>query len=338
MLLLILLMLLIYFLYFYMLLDARKAFDRVNHWTLFDKLLRRCMNSLLVRLLITWYKTQKFHVLWGGFLSDGFSVSNGVRQGGILSPFLFNVYTDDLSVCLDESGVGCRYLGSLNHLYYADDMVLLSPTPSGLQQMLNICADYATNHDILFNAKKTVCMAMLPRTFRHMTLPKITLCDKSLVYVDDYKYLGFRISNDVCRADDSEIRQQYRLLCGRANSLIRKFALCTYAVKRYLYNTYCSNVSCVHLWHSFHVSVIKKFKVCFNNAARMFFGYDRFCSASGMFVQERIDNFDATYRKAVWGFMVRLEKSENRIVSTLFHSDLSVGSSIRRAWTKMLYL
>ena len=321
-------------------LDARKAFDRVNHWTLFDKLLRRGMDTSIVQLLVTWYKSQKFHVLWGNYLTEGFSVSNGVRQGGILSPYLFNIYTDDLSKKLDMSGVGCRYLGSVNHLCYADDMVLLSPTPQGLQKMIDICAEYACNHDILFNSKKTVCMAILPNFLKHMVLPDIILCGNVLSYVDNYKYLGFHISNTSSKSDDLELRHQYRLMCCRANSLIRKFSLCSYSVKRYLYSTYCSNISNVHLWHSHRVSVLRKFMVCFNNAARMFFGYDRFCSASNMFVQEHIDNFHAMYRKSVFGFMTRLRQSDNQIVSTLFNGDLGLAcySSVRKAWFKALYL
>ena len=219
-------------------LDARKAFDRVNHWTLFNKLLRRGVNADIVQLLVKWYETQKFHVLWGNTLSEGFSVTNGVRQGGILSPYLFNIYTDELSEKLDLSGVGCRYLGSVNHLCYADDMVLLSPTPQGLQKMLDICTDYAGNHNILFNTKKSVCMAMLPNLFKHMALPDIFLCGSVLSYVDSYKYLGFHISNDSSKCDDLELRHQYRLLCCRANSLIRKFAMCSYNVKQFLYRYY----------------------------------------------------------------------------------------------------
>ena len=115
-------------------LDARKAFDRVNHWKLFEKLIDRGVDPHLVKLILYWYRSQQFHVRWGKSTSKGFSVSNGVRQGGILSPFLFNVYTDDLSVLLDRSGYGCSYQGSVNHLYYADDMVLLSPTPFGLSK------------------------------------------------------------------------------------------------------------------------------------------------------------------------------------------------------------
>ena len=315
--------------------DARKAFDRVNPWTLFDKLLRRGMDAAIVQLLVTWYASQKFYVRWGTSLSDGFTVSNGVRQGGILSPYLFNVYTDGLSELLDRSGVGCHYLGSVNHLSYADDMVLLSPTPHGLQVMLEICAEYAASHDILCNAKKTVCMTFLPGILKRMSLPRIVLCGNELAYVDSYRYLGFHLSNS-SMMDDLEVHHQYRLLCCRANSLVRKFSLCSYPVKKYLYTMYCSNVCNVHLWHSYRVSVLRKFIVCFNNAARMFFGYERFCSASNMFVCERIDNFSALYRKAVYGFVTRLQESRNHIVSSVFGSDMACFSSLRKAWSTSL--
>ena len=319
-------------------LDARKAFDRVNHWILFDKLLRRGMPVDIVRLLATWYESQKFHVLWGRCVTEGFHVTNGVRQGGILSPYLFNVYTDDLSVTLDRSGVGCRYLGSINHLCYADDMVLLSPTSQGLQKMLDICAAYAEDHDMIFNCKKTVCMAILPNLFKGMVLPDIVLCGNVLAYVENYKYLGYHVSNSVSKSDDLELRHQYRLLCCRANSLIRKFSMCSYPVKKYLYMTYCSNISSVHLWHSHRASVLRKFIVCFNNAARMFFGYERFCSASNMFVREQIDNFGALHRKAVFGFLARLQQSNNRIVLSMFSGDLTRYSSMRKAWSSALYM
>ena len=317
-------------------LGARKAFDRVNHWTMFDKLIRKGIDAGIVRLLVSWYGSQSFNVLWGSCLSDSFSVTNGVRQGGILSPYLFNLYIDDLSQKLDESGVGCHYLGSVNHLCYADDMVLLSPTPQGLQKLLDICAVYAHMHDIVFNVKKTVCMAILPRLFKNMTLPDIILCDNVLAYVDSYRYLGFEICNVPTKSDDLEIRHQYRLLCCRANSLIRKFSFCTYPVKKYLYSTYCSSVTGVYLWHSYRASALRKFIVCFNNAARMFFGYERFCSASSMYVNERIDNFWAVCRKSVFAFKRRLSQSHNVIIASLYHSDLETHSSIRRAWLTTL--
>ena len=59
-----------------------------------------------------------------GFISSKFTVSNGVRQGEILSPFLFNVYMDDLSVNLKKCPTGCIAGGTVvNHLVYADDIL-----------------------------------------------------------------------------------------------------------------------------------------------------------------------------------------------------------------------
>ena len=78
-------------------LDASKAFDRVNHWTLFRKLLYRGVPAVLIRIMLYWYRTRTFCVKWVSTTSECFNVLNGVRQGGILSPYLFIVYIDDLS-------------------------------------------------------------------------------------------------------------------------------------------------------------------------------------------------------------------------------------------------
>ena len=78
-------------------LDASKAFDRVNHWTLFKKLLIRGVPVILVRIWCIWYRCQQLRIQWGKTKSSFFTISNGVRQGGILSPKLFSVYKDDLS-------------------------------------------------------------------------------------------------------------------------------------------------------------------------------------------------------------------------------------------------
>ena len=70
-------------------LDASKAFDRVNHSILFDKLLQRNLSPVITRALLTWYTDQRVNVSWNNCSSDKFSVSNGVRQEGVLSPILF---------------------------------------------------------------------------------------------------------------------------------------------------------------------------------------------------------------------------------------------------------
>ncbi len=61
----------------------------------------------LVRILIFWYSHKTMNVRWGNVMSDPFTVSNGVHQGGILSAYLFNVYMDDLSNELNAYKIGC---------------------------------------------------------------------------------------------------------------------------------------------------------------------------------------------------------------------------------------
>ena len=108
-------------------LDASKVFDRVNHWKLFNKLIVRKVPLLIVRMFIFWYSKQEMCIKWGQSTSSFFTVSNGVRQGGILSPRLFAVYVDYLSKHLHDARSGC-FIGHqcINHVMYADDICLSS--------------------------------------------------------------------------------------------------------------------------------------------------------------------------------------------------------------------
>ena len=63
-------------------LDASKAFDRVNHKTLFKQLGARGVPGYILRILIYWYKNQDVCIRWGDAYSAKFKVTNGVRQGG----------------------------------------------------------------------------------------------------------------------------------------------------------------------------------------------------------------------------------------------------------------
>ena len=69
-------------------------------------------------------------VRWGGIISQSLTVSNGVCQRGILSSHFFNIYVDNLSERLNKYNIGCILRNQLlNHLMYADDLVLISPGP-----------------------------------------------------------------------------------------------------------------------------------------------------------------------------------------------------------------
>ena len=108
-------------------LDAKKTFDRDNHWTLAKKLLDRNVPLHIVKLFIFGYGKQEYMVRWGNSLSRTFHYSNRIREGGQLSKLLYNVYTDDINHHIQATGVGCYVEGAwANSLSYADDMVLLA--------------------------------------------------------------------------------------------------------------------------------------------------------------------------------------------------------------------
>ena len=82
-----------------------------------------------------------------------------VRQGGILSPLLFNVYINDLSRSLSKLPIGCcSGENVINHIMYADDIVLLSPSAKGMQILLDNAYTYGCEYDILFNSQKSQLM------------------------------------------------------------------------------------------------------------------------------------------------------------------------------------
>ncbi len=114
--------------------DASKAFDRVKYCKLFNELLNRNVSPLILRLLSVIYTNQTLQVKRKSIAGSGFSVLNGVNQGGVLSPVLFGVYIDSLLNRLSKSGVGC-YMGNkfMGAVSFAVDIKLLTPTFKGLK-------------------------------------------------------------------------------------------------------------------------------------------------------------------------------------------------------------
>ena len=83
-----------------------------------------------------WYQSQLVCAKWGKVASNFFRISNGVRQGGILSPKLFALYMNKLSRLLVLSNVGCYIDGQcMNHLMYADDICIFAPTAIAMPQL-----------------------------------------------------------------------------------------------------------------------------------------------------------------------------------------------------------
>ena len=101
------------------------------------------MCPTVLRLLMNMYVNQSFQVKWNNIISSQSHISNGVKQGGCLSPILFSVYMNELIKILRKNIIGCRYGSEYMGVFcYADDLSLLCSSFTGIKEMLKTCEDY----------------------------------------------------------------------------------------------------------------------------------------------------------------------------------------------------
>ena len=185
--------------------DASKAFDRVNHEKMLKKLCERGVPRYLLRILAFWYGQQTMRVKWGKSTSAPFHKNNGVRQGGILSPLLFNIYMDDLSKTLNACRTGCLVSDCLiNHLMYTDVLVIFSPWTARLQQLLSLCTQYGMEYNIIYHAKKSNILIVRSRDDRQLQFPAFYLSGSALSECNEVKYLGHFVYTCLCHLKDHE--------------------------------------------------------------------------------------------------------------------------------------
>ena len=280
-----------------------------------------------------WYTHQKMCIRWGNAISPSFTVSNGVKQGGIISPILFNVYMDGLSVLLNSSNIGGQIgYTFLNHLCYADDLCLISLSSAGMQKLLNLCSKYAVDHSLTYNAKKSFSLCFIPRTVK-ISRPQLYLDTLVIPHVSECKYLGIIVCQKNC---DRDLKRQMKKFYANANMLLRRFSKCSIPVKCYLFKTYCSNLYCAPLWYNFTLTAMKKIKIAYNNSIRRLFFLPKHNSASEMCVNLNIMSFGELLRKYVYSFRFRLGASLNCIIDNIYSSNVPLHSDIWAWWHSIL--
>jgi len=98
-------------------LDISKAFDRVSYYALFSKLMSRKFPKEVINVLLSWYTKSYMQVKWGESISSCFQVTAGVRQGVVLSPFIFALYIEDILIELRLQNKDVK-LGMFSRMFF----------------------------------------------------------------------------------------------------------------------------------------------------------------------------------------------------------------------------
>ena len=137
--------------------------------------------------------------------------------------------------------------------------------------------------------------------------------------------------------DDDDMLRQMRTLYIRSNKILRTFYHCSIDVKLELFRSFCISFYCCYLWTAYKKSTFNKLRVAFNNAYRRVLGLPWRSSASAMYANFGIQNFEAVIRKSTFGFTQRLAKSTNTLIMAI-ESSWVVRIDIWDFWQKTLYI
>ena len=246
------------------LLDASKAFDRVQYEQLFRLLIERKMCPCIARFLAFVYTNHVCRIKWCSSLSTTFCVKNGVKQGGVLSPMLFNIYLDVLLKRLEQNDLGCHVGNRFTGCFaYADDIVLLSPTVKSLNSMLKICAEFSNEYNITFNSAKSKVIVY----GRNTQNVEIMFQGNMILQSSSEKHVGNLIGTD-SEIDQIKIRNACNEMYAKVNLLLRQFGNADCLVIYKLFNQYCMSMYGSQLWKYEELKLMKPLYIAWRKCIR----------------------------------------------------------------------
>ena len=198
--------------------DYSKAFDTVNHEQLISSLSGTEVddNEIAVKAHLYWQQITRIRN--GSDLTEPVEIKRGVRQGCVLSPVMFNLYTEHIFRKTNHiPGVKINGL-NINNLRYADDTVLIAEDEASLQDLVTAVKDEIEKCGLLMNIKKTKVMLLT----KHTKKKKVHIDHKEVEQVQSFTYLGQLTTDD--GKSEGEIRSRIGLA---KNAFSKRYKLLT---------------------------------------------------------------------------------------------------------------
>ena len=233
----------------------------------------------------------------------------GVRQGCILSPLLFALYTEELALRVKESGLGMMLgIERLSLLLYADDIIVMSDSSDELQELLDVVNGYGEEFCLSFSKDKSQVMVINGEPNENT---EWKLGDTVIKRTDEYKYLGVTLSvNGVEKARREKIfkaNQWYGRLASVARYRVNKYLTVrelwkTLAVPSIMYGMNVLNWSECEL---------QKLEIIQNKVGRIALGANKYVSVEAIRGDLGWSSFSERSMKGNIMYKVRMDRMVN---------------------------
>ena len=174
-------------------LDLQKAYDSVWREALFQKLEKQYnVNEGTIKMIKAMYKDTRSITRINDTISPIFKTHNGLQQGALSSPILFNFYINDLIINLNKHTIGTK-IGQhkINNLLFADDICLTTTNKEDLQILLDECTRWAKKWKLQFSPDKSKTLTTETEEIGYMLLQGSKIKETD---TQNYKYLGIPIT------------------------------------------------------------------------------------------------------------------------------------------------
>ena len=245
-------------------LDAKQGFDRCSWSVIFSSLKKRHLPAVVIRALLFIYTEQSAVVKWGSSVSEPFRLTNGTRQGSVISPTLWCLYVDDLIVELRTLGLGCKIENIFVGItVYADDVILLAPSRAALQEMLKVTEKFANEKNIVFSThevpdkSKSKCLWFNGKYTASYPAP-LQLNGRSLPWVKSATHLGHELRQECSMEHDAWCCRAKFI--DKSTTVREQFSFARPAEILAATSIYCCDFYGSNLWDLYGVRAVQCYK------------------------------------------------------------------------------
>ena len=208
--------------------DFSTAYNTLLHTTLFERL-EKVLKEEDIQLIRAIYSRTRIKLG-----NHSFSPNIGVAQGSGISPFLFNIYAEDLYYTLEKE-VDINYKDLMG---YADDLLVICTSLSQLRKAIQSIQRWSSINNLLLNSKKSGIIEFIPRSKSYPSSLSTGTIFEGIPVVDEYKYLGLIVDKKItCQPQLKHIEKKTTYQCTalwpilKAISLSKRITLWTMLIR-----------------------------------------------------------------------------------------------------------